>query len=260
MSPLFGPVSAGGVPKATVTGTTGSPTIDTASRAGKTIYKFTGSGSITVGTAGSAEVLIVSGGGGGQSSQTGQSYTGGGGGGGGLTYDAAMYLPSGTYTIAVGAGGTGADSATIGGQSSMYNGQVFCVTPLGGGIRNGAGGSGAGGSAAGSIEVGGAARFGQGNAGGASIITPAFSSGGGGGAGGAGGNGTSGAGGAAGAGVSLSITGSSISYGGGGTGGFSGAGVAGTANTGKGGGGGTYINASTVAGAGGSGVVIVVVG
>ena len=47
MSPLFSPVSAGGIGKATVTGTTGSPTVDTSSRSGKTIYKFTGSGSIT---------------------------------------------------------------------------------------------------------------------------------------------------------------------------------------------------------------------
>ena len=52
MSPLFSPVSAGGIGKATVTASTGSPTIDSATRAGKTIYKFTGSGSITVGTAG----------------------------------------------------------------------------------------------------------------------------------------------------------------------------------------------------------------
>ena len=38
--PFFAPVSAGGVPKATVTATTGSPTVDTSSRAGKTIYIF----------------------------------------------------------------------------------------------------------------------------------------------------------------------------------------------------------------------------
>ena len=50
--PLFSLVSAGGIGKATVTATTGSPTVDTSSRAGKTIYKFAGSGSITVGSAG----------------------------------------------------------------------------------------------------------------------------------------------------------------------------------------------------------------
>jgi len=48
------PVPAGGVGLATVTGTTGSPSVDTTTRAGKTIYRFTGSGSITVGTAGTA--------------------------------------------------------------------------------------------------------------------------------------------------------------------------------------------------------------
>jgi hypothetical protein len=61
--PFFSPVSAGGIGKATVSATTGSPTIDAATRAGKTIYKFTGSGSITVGTAGTAEILVIGGGG-----------------------------------------------------------------------------------------------------------------------------------------------------------------------------------------------------
>jgi len=63
MSPLLTgfPFGAGGVPKATYSATTGSPTIDTASRPGKTIIKFTGSGSITT-TAGTAEVLVVAGG------------------------------------------------------------------------------------------------------------------------------------------------------------------------------------------------------
>ena len=39
--PYFSPVSTGGgaVPKATVTGSTGSPTIDSSTRAGKTIYR-----------------------------------------------------------------------------------------------------------------------------------------------------------------------------------------------------------------------------
>ena len=91
--PLFSPVSLGGIGKATVTGTTGSPTVDSASRAGKTIYKFTGSGSITVGTAGSCEVLVVGGGGGGGGwgggGFDGGGFTGGGGdfGGGGASGD-----------------------------------------------------------------------------------------------------------------------------------------------------------------------------
>ena len=67
MSPLLTgfPFAAGGLGKATVTGTTGSPSVDTTTRAGKTIYNFTGSGSITVGTAGTCEVFVLGGGGGG---------------------------------------------------------------------------------------------------------------------------------------------------------------------------------------------------
>ena len=82
--PFFSPVSAGGIPKATYTATTGSPTIDTSSRAGKTIIKYTGSGSITIGTAGTCELLVIGGGGGGafiqgQSSGTATGGTGGSG-------------------------------------------------------------------------------------------------------------------------------------------------------------------------------------
>ena len=42
MSPLLTsfPFGGGGISKATVTATTGSPTIDTTSRPGKTIYKL----------------------------------------------------------------------------------------------------------------------------------------------------------------------------------------------------------------------------
>jgi hypothetical protein len=94
--PLFTPIGGGGIGKATVTATTGSPTVDTSSRAGKTIYKFTGSGSITVGTAGTCEILVIGGGGGGAR---------GGGGAGGFSYNASALLPSGTLTVTVGGGG-----------------------------------------------------------------------------------------------------------------------------------------------------------
>ena len=55
--PFFSPVSAGGIGKATYTATTGSPTIDTSSRSGKTIINFTGSGSITVAVGGCEQGL-----------------------------------------------------------------------------------------------------------------------------------------------------------------------------------------------------------
>jgi hypothetical protein len=58
---------------AIISDTTGSPTVDTSSRPGKTIYKFTGSGSITVPIAGYAEMLLIGGGG------SGASKFGGGG-------------------------------------------------------------------------------------------------------------------------------------------------------------------------------------
>ena len=112
MSPLLTgfPFSAGGVGKATVTASTGSPTIDTTSRPGKTIYKFTGSGSITVGTAGYAEVLIVAGGG------AGLFYAGGGAGG--YYYNSSYFIASGTQTVTVGAGGSATTPPAVFGNSS----------------------------------------------------------------------------------------------------------------------------------------------
>ena len=101
--PLFSPVSAGGIGKATVTATTGSPSIDSVTRAGKTIYRFTGSGTITIGSGGTCEILVVGGGGGG-----GGAYIygcGGGGGAGQLIYDTNFILPAGATTITIGAGG-----------------------------------------------------------------------------------------------------------------------------------------------------------
>ena len=102
--PLFTPVSAGGIGKATVTATTGSPTIDSSTRSPKTLYKFTSSGSITIGAAGTAEILVIGGGGGGGGASNGGN---GGGGAGGYLYDASALLPAGTLTVTVGNGGSG---------------------------------------------------------------------------------------------------------------------------------------------------------
>jgi hypothetical protein len=232
-----------GIGKATITATTGSPTVDTTSRAGKTIYKFTGSGSITVGTAGNAEILLIGGGGGGG----GNSVPCGGGGGGGFVYKSSVYLPAGTLTVTVGAGGVGTwDSGNYradvksGGASSV--GDYVALGGGGGGtnISNGArvghnGGSGGGGA----NGTGGSALLGQGNNG--------VSTGGGGGAGAAG-SGTSG-----GAGLASSITGTSVTYARGGT---SGGTSNGAANTGNGADGSYDATAYT----GGSGYVVVVTG
>lgn len=154
--PFFGPVSAGGIGKATVTATTGSPTIDSSTRAGKTIYKFTGSGSITIGTAGTCEVLLIGGGGG---------AAFGGGGAGGYYYDTNAFIPSGTLTVTVGAGGTGRTSGGtyngIAGAKSLISSTPLIAVGGGGGAYNpnpgnngSAGGSGGGGAGGNNQQTG----------------------------------------------------------------------------------------------------------
>lgn len=251
--PLFTPIGGGGIGKATVTGTTGSPTIDTTSRPGKTIYKFlSGTGSITIGTAGTAEVLLVGGGG------AGSKNYGGGGGAGGFLYKTSQYFPVGTFNVGVGAGGTnngftgsngmpsyiGDNLAALGGGA----GGITYGSSFGGGEQGGNGGS--GGGSAGNKGAGSQGRGmpGQGYDGG---YNGGFGSGSGGGAGGAAGTSNPST---IGPGVSNSITGTAVTYSAGGYGGSS-VGTAGSANTGNGGGGG-----DNTAGNGGSGVVIVVIG
>ena len=116
--PLFTPVG-GGIGPASITATTGSPNIDTTSRPGKTIYRFTGNGTITVGKAGTAEILVVGGGGAGGYGNS-NNGPGGGGGGGGFLYDASALLKSGTLNVTVGGGGASSTSSnTIGGFSAL---------------------------------------------------------------------------------------------------------------------------------------------
>lgn len=275
----------GGLPKATYSATTGSPTVTTVS--GKTCVQFTGSGSITIDNAGLVEVLVVGGGGGG-------ACTYSAGGGGGVFYDTGVYLASGTATVVVGAGGAGGTGGTnyrpfpgangitsrvgpiygVGGGAGRYSIDTGGTPFASDGNNGGCGGGGAYGG------VGGSGTSGQGSSGGTgSAAAYSYGGGGGGGANGVGSNGSSTTGGNGGSGLTNSITGSAIVYGAGGGGGTSGgtAGTGGTnagngsnssaaagngtANRGGGGGGGGITNPVTGnGGSGGSGIVILLFG
>ena len=249
---------------------------------------FTGSGDLIVEQAGFADVLIVGGGAGGG------VYGGGGGGAGGHLFVTNSYLPAGTLTVTVGAGGAGGvnKSGLVGGYGD--NGTASSLdsyfSPGGGGgagsginspttsaftqpgLAGSSGGGGAGGGG-GTGAVGGSGISGLGFAGG-NTTSSFVSGGGGGGAGAVGANASSNTGGAGGSGVANSITNSSVTRcggaggaggsgggaggsGGGGAGVVSGTPNAGGVNTGSGGGGNYSDSASQAGGAGGSGVVIV---
>ena len=274
---------------AVVSGTTGSPTVGTVSSGGTTynVYSFTGDGSITFSEAGFAELLIIGGGGGGGIG------IGAGGGAGGHLHIESAYLPAGTATVVVGAGGLGgvcnaaSDEPMPGNNGrTSYVGSYYS---LGGGAGaafvsqpgtsnrfpmfgfNGGSGGGAADDNAGA-KIGGVGVTGLGKNGGKAH---SLAGGGGGGAGAAGQDAANADGGNGGDGLANSITGTSVTRAGGGggssnnastgTGGTGGGGNSGanangsngTANTG-GGGGGSYNNgAATQGGNGGSGIVIV---
>ena len=202
--------------------------------------------------------LIVAGGGG-AADVSGVLGSGeGGGGAGGLATGNITALPSTTFTIVIGGGGspqnTGSNSY-ISGIQTAYGG---------GGGNGGAGGSGGGGVGSGQAG-GGVVVAGQGNKGGDGNSFNG-SGGGGGGAGAAGQNGTT-IGGNGGVGLSNTLTGTTVYYAGGGagcgaypgntpgTGGTGGGGANGgngTVNTGGGGG-----AARGAGGNGGSGIVVI---
>lgn len=110
---------------AVVTEVTGTYTETTVG--GDTVYKFTGNGTITLGSSTSAWVLVVGGGGGG-----GGSYYSGGGGAGAFNELTNTTLPAGTLNITVGTGqqggstndvagsGTGGTSSIVGGGYTLY--------------------------------------------------------------------------------------------------------------------------------------------
>ena len=213
--------------------------------------KFTASGTLTIDTAGLADILVVGGGAG--------ASRGGGGGAGGHLLVTGAYLPVGTLTVTVGAGGGagGVGSGTNGNGSRLGDyyglGGGFAAN----GVAAGAGGSG-GGNGNGS---GGAGIAGQGFAGGSGNGSLG---GAGGGASAVGGNN----GGNGGDGIQSALDNVATYYAGGGggynagTGGLGGGGnagntpTAGAANTGGGGGAGKYSVGGSGA-AGGSGIVIV---
>ncbi|MCX6982535.1 MAG: autotransporter-associated beta strand repeat-containing protein [Verrucomicrobia bacterium] len=260
-------------------GTLSSLTIGTATYELHT-FTTTGTTSLNVNVATTAEYLVVAGGGaGGAASSGNSSYMPGGGGAGGMKTGTGYSLAVANYSITVGAGGS---TAGANGGNSVFD-TITSTGGGGGGSGNSGsftsgvnGGSGGGGAAAnGPVNNGGTGIAGQGNAGGGGAGGANYGGGGGGGAGSVGGNATGTVAGSGGSGSSSSITGSSVTYaaGGGGAiesggtvgaGGSSGLGGTGgnqstvatsaAANTGSGGGG---QGATGSIGAGGSGIVIV---
>jgi hypothetical protein len=245
------------------------------------IHTFLSSGVFTPSQSLNCDVLVAAGGGGGG--------TFGGGGAGGFRTATGFSLPSASYSVTVGAGG----SSTTSGSNSI----LHTITSAGGGgggdygaasITNTAGDAGGSGGGGGSWSGGGGTAGAgntpstspsQGNNGGIGDTTGSGAGGaGGGGAGGVGGpftgafNSSTATGGTGGVGTANSYSGSSVNYAGGGGGaGYNTAGTAsfgggaggrgigpvsptaGTVNTGGGGGGG-YANTGAT---GGSGIVIV---
>jgi len=221
------------------------------------IYTFTGNGTITTSTPGTAEVLVVGGGGGGG--------VGGGGAGG---FIIGTQTISGTITVTIGAGGAGGVPNTSAGSAGIDS--TFGITIAKGGGYGGwwnsdsghLGGSGGGGGHwSGGTTTGGAATpIGQGNSGSgnAGYATPPYPAGGGGGAGSAGSiPSNANTGGIGGSGLSSLITGILQTYAVGGNGNTligSTTAVSGAANTGNGGSG---AHDTATGGSGGSGIVII---
>lgn len=249
-------------------------------------YKtFTASGTLTITTAGFADIVVVAGGAGGS---TNTATAGGGGGAGGALVITGAYLEVGTLTVTVGAGG--ATSTNTFNSKQGNSSRIGSYYAVGGGAAGGRdngvadgfpGGCGGGGSGSDSqaSPLGGSGMSGQGSNGGNGVNNGA--GGGGGGTGAVGANAAGNVGGNGGAGSTTTIAGTtpsgsyvagSYAFGGGGggggngstagTGGSGGGGAgatggntatAGTANTGGGGGG----SDAGLGNSGGSGLVIV---
>ncbi len=205
--------------------TTGGVIVETPSYR---LHAFLGSGTFYTDSTITADVLVVGGGGAGGQSYGDQDTGKGGGGAGGVVYKQGHSITAGSYTIVVGAGGTGCmrgfNSNGGAGMSGDYS-SAFGVTANGGGgggcsdnqaapTAGGCGGGGGARNATDSNNNGASSNQGSysgwtslGNAGGRSGGNGNFGGGGGGGAGGVGGTGQSNQnnsiGGAGGAGVNL---------------------------------------------------------
>jgi hypothetical protein len=246
---------------------------------------FIASGTITVTTAGFADIIVLGGGAGGS---TNTATAGGGGGAGGALVITNAYLEVGTLTVTVGAGGPTStntfnskpgNSSRIGSYYGIGGGSAGGRdNGVANGFPGGCGGGGAGSDSQAS-PLGGSGMSGQGSDGGNGVNNGA--GGGGGGTSAVGANAAGNVGGNGGAGSTTTIAGTtpsgayvagSYAFGGGGggggngstagTGGSGGVGAgatgvatatAGTANTGGGGGG----SDSGAGNSGGSGIVIV---
>ena len=253
-----------------------------------TIHTFTSSGTFQV-TAGSRslESLVIAGGGAGGYDDGGgggaggyRSSTSGEASGGGGSAENKQTLGVGSYTITIGAGGSGASPTSTSGGNSVFNTGVGLIEAVGGGYGGGnisggpdadSGGSGGGCSL---TSNAGAGTSNQGFAGAKGVATDNQRGGG----GGASELGSTDAANFGGDGVTSSINGTATLRGGGGggstrgsqlgTGGTGGGGTgadynnvrsvtSGTVNTGGGGGGGQGGGGSRLGGHGGSGIIII---
>jgi hypothetical protein len=214
-------------------------------------YRYTASTSVVVTTAGVIDFTLIGGGGGGGCDRA------AGGGGAGATQYLQTYIPAGTYSLTIGAGGAGATSsgaAGSAGANSTFGSVAFASL---GGAGGGAGGTGGSGGSIGYNNYSNASS--SGGNGGNGVASSGIT----------GGNGANGgvilnlvdgtttrAGGGGGGGGWNANGGSGGSNGGGAGGGNSlNNAVAGTANSGGGGGGGA--NGSQPGKNGGSGVFII---
>ena len=205
---------------AVISGTTGSPTVHNYTDGDGTwrAYEWTGAGSFTVSSSGGLEYELVAGGGGGGGGVAFSRH--GGGGAGGLLFGTTTLTP-GTYSVTVGAGGTGGSSGTPRSTSGGNSTAIGLTAVGGGGGESGTDGTrdalsgGSGGGNGGFLGAGASGTSGQGFAGGGGQSNGA---GGGGGAGALGGNGSTNVGGAGGIGVTSAITGTSRGIAGGGGG------------------------------------------